>query len=241
MEIDGEPVVFVDTAGWRRQARIDNQVEYFSIVRLWRTLDRADVALLVIDATEGVTDQDQKIAARIRDDGLASPHHRQLKWDLGPGEDERARELVWRTHLEDLHFMAYSPILRTSALTGSGLKKIMPEVQRAYANWQKRIQTSHLNQLKEEIILHPSALEEGPATADLLHHPGAHQAARVRLLRQRPGTGALRLHPLPGAAYPGDVRLHRLTRACDPQRQKETRLKPPVPTFHRLLHQASLL
>jgi GTP-binding protein len=150
VEIDGEPVVFVDTAGWRRQARVDNQVEYFSIVRLWRTLDRADVALLVIDATEGVTDQDQKIAARIRDDGLASLIILN-KWDLAR-EDERARELVEDAQ-EDLHFIAYSPILRISALTGSGLKKIMPEVKRAHANWQKRIQTSHLNQLKEEIIL----------------------------------------------------------------------------------------
>ncbi len=150
VEMDGEPVVFVDTAGWRRQSRIDNDVEYFSIVRLWQTLDRADVALLVIDANEGVTDQDQKIAARIRDDGLASVIILN-KWDLAK-EDERSREFVEDAQ-EDLHFLAYSPILRTCALTGAGLKKIMPEVRRAYENWNKRIQTSHLNQLKEEILL----------------------------------------------------------------------------------------
>ena len=150
VEMDGQPVVFVDTAGWRRRSRIDNEVEYFSIVRLWRTLDRADVALLVIDATEGVTDQDQRIAARIRDDGLASVVVLN-KWDIAK-EDERARELVEDAR-EDLNFVGYSSILRTCALTGWGMKNIMPEVMRAYTNWQQRIQTSYLNQLKEELIL----------------------------------------------------------------------------------------
>jgi GTPase len=150
VDMDGEPVVFVDTAGWRRRSRIDNEVEYFSIVRLWRTLDRADVALLVIDAAEGVTDQDQRIAARIRDDGLASVIVLN-KWDIAK-QDERARELVEDAR-EDLNFVAYSPILRTCALTGWGMKNIMPEVMKAYTNWQQRIQTSYLNQLKEELIL----------------------------------------------------------------------------------------
>lgn len=150
VEMGGQPVTFVDTAGWRRRSRIVSEVEYFSVVRLWRTLDRADVALLLIDATEGVTDQDQRIAARIRDDGLASVVVLN-KWDLAR-EGERARELVEDAR-EDLEFIAYSPILRASALTGWGTDKIMPEVMRAHANWRQRIQTSRLNRLKEELIL----------------------------------------------------------------------------------------
>jgi len=151
VELEGRQFLFLDTAGWRRRARIRDSVEYFSVVRLWKALDRAHVAILVIDATEGVTDQDQRIAARIREDGVASVVVLN-KWDL-VREQGRSSELLEDAR-EALHFLDYSPMLKVSALTGFGMKGIVPALLRSYESWNRRIQTAHLNRLKEDIILH---------------------------------------------------------------------------------------
>jgi GTP-binding protein len=158
VEAAGRRYLFVDTAGWRRRSRLQDQVEYYSLVRVWEALDRADVALLIIDAREGVTDQDQKIAARIRDDGVASIMILN-KWDLVRG-GERARE-VEREVGEKLHFISYSLLLKTSALTGYGVGKIIPAIDQTYQNWSARIQTAELNRLREEILLKTSPPSRG--------------------------------------------------------------------------------
>ncbi len=187
VEMDGEPVVFVDTAGWRRRSRIDNEVEYFSIVRLWRTLDRADVALLVIDATEGVTDQDQRIAARIRDDGLASVVVLN-KWDIAKRGRTGARAGGGRPG---------GPQLRGLFLHPAHLRADRLGDEEHHARGDAglhQLAAAHPDLLPQPAEggahpAHPSALQAGQAAADLLHHPGPHRPARVRLLRQRPRTG----------------------------------------------------
>ncbi len=148
--IDGRHYRFVDTAGWRRRSRLTDQVEYYSLVRVWRALDRADVALLVIDASEGVTDQDQKIAARIREDGLASVVLLN-KWDLV--KDKAINQDLVEDAKEKLQFISYSTFIRTSALTGFGMRKILPAVEEAYASWSSRIQTAQLNRMREDLLL----------------------------------------------------------------------------------------
>ncbi len=148
--INGKRYIFADTAGWRRRNRLSDKVEYYSLVRVWRTLDRSEVALLVIDASEGVTDQDQKIAARIREDGLASVVLLN-KWDLVRKRPD-CQDLLLDAQ-EKLHFISYSTFIRTSALTGLGMGKILPAVEEAHANWSSRIQTAQLNRLREELVL----------------------------------------------------------------------------------------
>ncbi len=151
VELLGHHFLFLDTAGWRRKSRIREKVEYYSLVRLWRALDRAEIAILVIDALEGVTDQDQKIAARIKEDGVSSVVVLN-KWDLVRGT-ERAAELMEDVR-EALHFLDYSPMLKVSALTGMGINGIVPALLKAHESWNRRIQTAQLNRLKEDIILH---------------------------------------------------------------------------------------
>lgn len=149
LEVDGKRYRFIDTAGWRRRARIKESVEFYSLVRVWRAIDRAQVALLVVDASGGVTDQDQKIAARIKEDGRACVVVLN-KWDLVKGSG-RAEDVLQDAR-EKLRFIDYAPFLKVSALTGAGLGKLLPAVDRVRENWGSRIQTSHLNDLLHRVL-----------------------------------------------------------------------------------------
>jgi GTP-binding protein len=143
---------FIDTAGWRRRTRVTESVEYYSMVRVWRAIDRAQVVLLVIDASEGVTDQDQKIAARVAQDGTACVVVLN-KWDLVP--EEAAREALEDARYQ-LRFVAYAPFVRASALTGAGMKGLIGNLEKAHNNWTSRISTSLLNAtLVREVNVNP--------------------------------------------------------------------------------------
>jgi len=149
LETEGRRYRFIDTAGWRRRSRVKEGVEFYSLVRVWRAIDRAQVVLLVVDASQGVTDQDQKIAARIQEDGRACVVILN-KWDL-VRESGRAEE-VFRDAAEKLHFISYAEFLRVSALTGSGTGKILPAVDRALESWNHRIQTARLNEFLHGVV-----------------------------------------------------------------------------------------
>ncbi len=141
VEIAGNVYEFIDTAGWRRRNRVTESVEYYSQVRVWRAIDRAHLAILVIDSSEGVTDQDQKIASRIREDGKACVVVLN-KWDLVPGPAARD----WLTDArEELHFVGYAPFITTSALKGSGIGRLIPAMEHAHASWTRRVATPQLN------------------------------------------------------------------------------------------------
>ena len=135
------PIRFVDTAGMRRRSRTESGTEYFAMVRALDALDRADVALLVIDATEGVSHQDQRLAERIGAAG--SPVVIVLnKWEL-VGRDERVRVL---DDVEDrLAFLGESPIVKVSAKSGMGVHKILPALRLAVEAYHRRIPTGELN------------------------------------------------------------------------------------------------
>jgi GTPase len=137
---------FVDTAGMRRRAREAEGAEYYSLVRALQALDRAQAALLVIDATGGVTRQDQRLAERV--DAAGSPVVVLLnKWDLLDAE-QRARV---REEVEDrLAFLAYAPVLKVSARTGLGLHRLYPALQESLAAAQRRVPTGELNRLLAE-------------------------------------------------------------------------------------------
>jgi GTP-binding protein len=138
------PIVFVDTAGMRRRSRIDDSAEYYSMVRALRSIDGADIALLVIDATEGVTSQDQRLAERI--DAAGCPIVVMLnKWELMDDAEQRADTV---TDLErKLYFIGDAPVLKISALTGKGVHKLRPVLQEAIEQYHRRVPTRDVNRV----------------------------------------------------------------------------------------------
>lgn len=131
------PIRFVDTAGMRRRSRIDEDTEYFSMVRALRSVDAADVALLVIDATEGITHQDQRLAERI--DGAGCPVVVVLnKWELL--DAERRDDVLYQLG-QRLHFLGDAPVLRLSALSGRGVHRLLPALGATLEQYHTRIPT----------------------------------------------------------------------------------------------------
>jgi GTP-binding protein len=140
-ELDGRRFRFIDTAGMRRRARTSKGPEYYGLVRSMRAIDEADIVLIVIDASERATEQDQKIAARVAEAGRAAVIVLN-KWDLIAADDADA---VADDTREMLRFVRWAPVVRTSALTRRGLAKIIPAVESARASWETRVPTATLN------------------------------------------------------------------------------------------------
>jgi GTP-binding protein len=137
----------------RRKSRTERGTEYFSVLRALEALDRADIALLVIDATSGVTHQDQRLAERIG--GAGSPTVVVLnKWELVANED---RIGVLADIGDRLAFLGDAPVLKISALTGFGVHRILPAVAAAEEAYHSRIPTGELNRAITSIQLaHPA-------------------------------------------------------------------------------------
>ncbi|HKA83147.1 MAG TPA: ribosome biogenesis GTPase Der [Acidimicrobiales bacterium] len=141
IETELGPVRLVDTAGMRRRSKIGEGTEYYSLVRALQAVDDADVALLVIDATDGVTGQDQRLAERI--DAAGCPIVLVLnKWEL-LDSDQRA-ELRWQVG-DKLRFIGDAPVLPITALTGRGVHKLFPALARSVDAYHRRIPTGRVN------------------------------------------------------------------------------------------------
>jgi GTP-binding protein len=139
---------FVDTAGLRKRSKVEESVEYYGLVRAMRAIDRADVALLVIDSTVGLTDQDQRVAAMSRDAGCALVVLLN-KWDLLDTPEERDNV---RDQIEDrLVFVSYAQSISISALTGRSVHRIWDAINIAYEHYASSISTARLNTLLTEI------------------------------------------------------------------------------------------
>ena len=146
----GREYVLVDTAGIRSRGKISRGIEKYSVVRALKSLERADVALVLIDAAEGITEQDERIA------GLAHEAGKGIivvlnKWDLVPG-----KETAFKEHMElarqRLKFLDYAPVLTVSALTRQRVTKVFEEVDKVVAECDKRIPTAELNKLLEKLV-----------------------------------------------------------------------------------------
>lgn len=147
------PLCFVDTAGMRRPARTERGPESYSVLRALDALDRADIALLVVDATVGATHQDQRLAERIGASGCPSVVVLN-KWDLVATGD---REDVLAGVGDRLAFLGPAPVLRVSATTGRGAHKILPALHAAVEAYHRRIPTGALNRALREIqSAHPA-------------------------------------------------------------------------------------
>lgn len=142
IEHDGQLYTIIDTAGLRRKSQIDEDVEYYGFVRAMRAIDRADVALLVIDASIGLTDQDQRVAGFAAERGCAMVIVLN-KWDLIEGPDAKAeiREKI----ADRMGFVGYAPVISIQAITGKRVNRIWDAVDTAFANFSQNISTSKLN------------------------------------------------------------------------------------------------
>lgn len=142
VEHDGELYRIVDTAGLRRKSQIDEDVEYYGFVRAMRAIDRADVALLVIDGTLGLTNEDQRVAGYAAERGCAMVIVLN-KWDIVDGPEAKAQV---RERIEDrMMFVGYAPVIAVSALTGKKVDRIWDVINKVYANYSRTIPTSQLN------------------------------------------------------------------------------------------------
>lgn len=145
---EGTYYTIVDTAGLRRKSVIDEDVEYYGFVRAMRAIDRAEVVLLVIDSTLGLTDQDQRVAGMAAERGCAMVIILN-KWDLVEGPDKKAEI---RERIEDrLTYVGYAPVIAISALSGKNVHRIWNAIDQAYANYCCSISTSKLNNWLQEI------------------------------------------------------------------------------------------
>lgn len=146
----GRTLVFVDTAGLRRQARIDEGIEFYSSLRTRRAIERAHICILVIDAVEGLHNQDLKIATLAWDAG------RGLiivvnKWDVKDKDDKTAAKFQ-KEAAEKAPFLGFVPFIFTSAITGQRVNKILDVILDVEAEREKRISTSNINDTLQELL-----------------------------------------------------------------------------------------
>ena len=150
--IDGQDFNLVDTAGLRRKSKVSSQVERYSTTRTISSIERADVVLFVVDVKEDISDQDQKIASVIKKRNKASVILIN-KWDLVENKKSNTINIYQENILKSLQFIDYSKILFTSALEQKNISKIWGLIKEVYENHQKRIPTSKLNKIVEDIFI----------------------------------------------------------------------------------------
>jgi GTPase len=146
----GQPVTLIDTAGIRRRGRVEPGVEQFSVIRAMKAIERSAVAILVIDAELGVTEQDEHIAGYVID------AHRSLmfvvnKWDAVEKDAHTMHDFT-QSIRERLHFVPYAPVIFISALNGQRVHQVLDTANRIYENRFTRIPTSEINQVIRDAV-----------------------------------------------------------------------------------------
>jgi len=141
--VNGKPYTLVDTAGIRRKSRVSLVLEKYSVIQAMKTLDRCDIALHLIDAQEGITEQDAKIAGLALERGVATILLVN-KWDLVEKDNSTVGQYV-KDIKDQLKFLDFAPILFVSAMTGQRIHRIFETVEQVYAESTKRVATGELN------------------------------------------------------------------------------------------------
>lgn len=149
-ERDGQKYVLIDTAGMRKRGRINENVERYSVVRALAAVDRADVCLIMVDASEGVTEQDTKIAGYVHEAGKASIIVIN-KWDLVEKETNTMKNFRNRVK-ESFNFMMYAPSMFISAATGQRVNDLFPKINEVVSENRKRISTGVLNDVINDAV-----------------------------------------------------------------------------------------
>jgi len=160
IEYDGDKFVLIDTAGIRRKSKVEESLEYYSVLRAIKTIKRADVCLLMLDGEQGLTEQDKRIA------GIAYEERKPIiivvnKWDAVAKETMTMKRMTDELH-EDLPFLSYAPIEFVSALTGQRTLKLLDHANFIYGEYTKRISTGLLNSvIKEATIMNAPPTRKG--------------------------------------------------------------------------------
>jgi GTP-binding protein len=158
VELGGKPWILVDTAGIRKRAKHASGHEYFATLRTKSALDRADVAVVLLDASEPISDQDIRIIGMVVESGRALVIAFN-KWDL---VDEDRRPYLEREVERELQSVAWAPRINVSARTGWHTDRLLPALERSLAGWQTRVPTGRLNAFLAEIVAsHPHPLRGG--------------------------------------------------------------------------------
>ena len=150
LKYDGEMYTLIDTAGIRRKSKVEDDIEYYSVLRAMKAIKRADVCVLMLDATELLTDQDKRIAGMIYDE--RKPIIIAInKWDLIEKNDNSVKEFKELVKA-DLSFLDYAPIVTISALTGKRTLNILEQAKFINEEYHKKVTTGILNQILAEIV-----------------------------------------------------------------------------------------
>ena len=154
LEAEGRPVRIIDTAGIRRKGKTDEMAEKLSVLMARRSLLRADVAIVVVDAVEGTTALDANIAGYAHDAGC-SIILAVNKWDALEGKETGTPAAFERSLRDKMKFLEWAPVITISALTGQRVERILPLVRRANEARNRRVPTSQLNAFFEEMVAQP--------------------------------------------------------------------------------------
>ncbi|CDE94346.1 MULTISPECIES: ribosome biogenesis GTPase Der [Acidaminococcus] len=161
VEKDGQTYLFIDTAGMRRKGKIDEPIEKYSIIRTLRAVDRSDVVLLVLNAEEGITEQDKKIAGYAHEAGKGIVIVVN-KWDLYPNKTVMSTEEFTKNIRHELIFMPYANVVYVSALTQQRISRLPEMIKDAAEANAMRISTSVLNQVvTDAVAMNQPPMEKG--------------------------------------------------------------------------------
>ncbi|MBC8317006.1 MAG: ribosome biogenesis GTPase Der [Desulfobulbaceae bacterium] len=160
LESNGSNYLLIDTAGIRRKGKVQDRLEKFSVIRALKAMERCDVVLLLIDAGEGIAEQDTKVIGYALERGRACLVLVN-KWDLLKG-DKKQQKWVLDEVAMSTRFMEFAPRITISALTGSGIKKILPTINEIYSQYTKTFTTNKLNRaLQKATEVHTPPLHKG--------------------------------------------------------------------------------
>jgi GTP-binding protein len=148
--VNGKPYLLIDTAGIRRKRKVSKKIEKFSIIKALKSLERCDVALIVIDAHEGITEQDVTIAGYAYERGCGCIFLLN-KWDIVVKDTKTAKEYIDRLRFE-AKFLSFAPVMTISALTGQRVNKIFNIVDDVYHQYTQRLGTGKLNRILERAM-----------------------------------------------------------------------------------------
>ena len=157
---NGRQYLLIDTAGIRRKGKVFGKIEKFSVMRALRSMEECDVALILIDAIEGITEQDTKVIGYSVERGRACLVVLN-KWDMVKNDPKRQKWLLNEIEMAT-RFIGYAPVVTLSALTGQGVNKIFGVIDKIYSQFSTTVTTGPLNRvLQKAVEAHPPALHQG--------------------------------------------------------------------------------
>ena len=205
-ERGGRRFDLIDTAGLRRRGKVFEAVEKFSVVKTLQAIAESNVVLLLLDATQGVTDQDAHIAGYILESGRAVVVAVN-KWDA---VDDYQKEQLQRSIEQRLPFLRFAPVLMISAKRRQGFTPVWKSIAEAHASATRKMPTPVLTRLLQEAVLHQAPKRAGTFRPKLRYaHQGGIQPALDRDPRQLARARDRRLQALPRRAHPQPLQAHR--------------------------------